>query len=135
MNEKHLIYRIIEYGQKEQFFTYPQLKAELNLSPDEDGYVYNTMIHWDNEATANHLIAIVKRNFYTGSSGHSLPVIDNQKSILGLLPTAIFQYNDYLEIIQARKSAQEAKRLSWYAIWISIGLGVGQIIISYMQLK
>src|SRR6478752_3185772 len=105
MNERHLIYRIIEYGKKVQFFSYLQLKRDLALTEEEDGYVYNTMVHWQDDVNPNHLMSIV-RNAYHDKDHHRAGDVNYTSSILALLPTAIFQYNDYLEIVEARKSAQ-----------------------------
>jgi hypothetical protein len=52
-----------------------------------------------------------------------------------LLPNAVFQYNDYLEIKAAREAAKESKRLAWIAIGLSLVVGIIQIIVSVYYAK
>ncbi len=130
MNERNLIYGIIEYGKEKNVFTIEELKSSLKLSDDDLTYVKHTLWHQRGitPSDPNHIIVTSSDRFRTDTYA-------KMDEPCRLLPSALFQYNDYLEIIEARKSAQEAKRLSWYAIWISIGLGVVQIIIGYLQLR
>lgn len=132
MNDGNLVLRIIDFGKDHQFLYFKHLKKELLLTPQEENLCINTFIHFPrikDEINTNHIMQCIEMPLLDSST------INYDECLLTLLPTAIFQYIDYIEIKEARKSAQEAKRLSWYAIWISIFLGAIQIIIGYLQLK
>ena len=47
-----------------------------------------------------------------------------------VLPQALFQYLDYQELIEVRKTAKQARNLAWIAIAFALVVGMGQILIS-----
>lgn len=119
MDNKNLVYRIIEYGIDKKSFSMLQMKEDLKLTDDDQNYILTI---WLRGGTAD------------SNPNHIIVSYQSDKDCR-ILPAAVFHYNDYLEIVEARKSAQHAKKLSWYAIWISSCLAVIQIVIGYFQLR
>jgi hypothetical protein len=120
-----IVYRIIEFGMSRTVFTKVELFVSLGLTNEHgqaiDGdaqlridHISSYFVCCDPKTVAsNHVIGEVRR------SPHEL---QNQYS---LLPSAIMQYEDYLEIKGARQNAEQARRFSIIAIGVSaIGLFV-----------
>ena len=109
----HLIFRIVEYGLRQEYFTINQLAKDLNLRGDsnEVKYLTNTLVSRSNASdNINHLIVRVR-------------IVQGEKEddwIYTLLPNAIIQYVDYLEITEARKMANDANRNSAAALSIAV---------------
>lgn len=113
----HIIYRVIEYGLQRQTFILRDMYTDLNVTPDEQEYIKHIIAtgRFDNP---NHIVLPLRRDNGRVEDYHC-----------SILPSAIVAYNDYLEIQEARKSAQTAKILSLAAILISIAIGAAQIIL------
>jgi hypothetical protein len=120
---RHLVFRLVQFGIDRKQFTFSEMFEALDLSPDEEQYIKKVV--WDTnrdvESGANKLLIKVPR----------LGTHENDWKYM-LLPDAVFQYVDYLEIIEARKAAKSARTLSWIAIIITLVLGVLQ---TYFQLS
>lgn len=130
--EKNLIIRIIEYGLEKDVFTLNSLKEDLNLDEPTLKFIFNNLFAINDQQSANHLIALVQSipanlKYQFSKSLNSLQV--------RLLPNAIFQYSDYLEIKAARQAAKESKKLAWIAIWISLFIGLASLVVGYLQLQ
>jgi hypothetical protein len=134
-----LIFRVVEYGMKKEYFTIRELVADLELSKDDEHYVNNVIkANGNTSDNINHLIVFVKR-------GENYE--DAYSYTYTLLPNAIVQYIDYLEIVEARKMAEEARKqsinamnlatqsnkIALFALVASIFLGVVQIIIEALK--
>lgn len=114
--ENNLILRVCEFGYKNQRFTLADVQHSLGLSPEDITFVYNVMTSRDSATNnPNHVLIT------DGVSG-------NGKPLFSITPSALFSYVDHLEIIEARKAAREAKRLSIAAIIISSILAIAQIV-------
>jgi len=126
IEKKNLVFKIIEYGLKKERFTMNQLMTDLKLDEGELDFVYRNLYKdiASNSTSSNHIIA-----------GMNLSAIGNTNPPCALLPTAIFQYVDWLEIKEARKAATKAKYLSWIAIGITLFIGVIQSYLAFKALK
>lgn len=127
-NHPHLIYRIIKYGIEKGQFTLRQLYSDLKITPEERAYTNFTINPGGSTDNPNHIIIFLSRE------GNGL-----EDYTCAILPTAVMSYTDYLEIQEARKNSEFAKRQSFWALTISIialvvsGLiGIVQI---WLQLK
>ena len=130
-SKQNVIYRIIEYGLndsrvKDGVMVRGKLIEDCQLTDFDQIYLNNVLACNDEKLlNANHILI----RFHTG---HSTDAKDWQYK---LLPTAIFQYNDYLEIKAAREAAKESKKLAWIAIIFSSALGVFGLIVGILQLN
>ena len=153
--EKNLILRISEYGLNHDRFTLTKLYQTLKLSEYEIKYVVNTLISDTSNETSNpnHILVTVDEIEYEPESellkyqniGMGLTLkqpkqIVSRLPYYSLTPTALFNYIDYLEIVEARKAAQQARtqaetatRLAIASILIGLVLGLGQIFISIFR--
>lgn len=126
-----LIFRVIEYGMKHQYFTLLELYRDLNLSENDRDYVWNVLT--GNRTVASqydHILAVAK---YNDSKGVFRDVAVEDDTF-ALIPSTIFNYMDYLELVEARENAKQARetankahRTSIAAIIISIAIGLVQI--------
>lgn len=110
--ERNLIFRIIEYGLRKDVLSLNSLKEDLKLDESTFQFAFNHLFTTSARQFANHLIASVQ----------SVPIMQHVPQYTyhsleaRLLPSAVFQYIDYLEIKAARKAARESKKLAWIAI-------------------
>jgi hypothetical protein len=112
----NLALRICEYGYNNKSFTLPKLKEVLNSDTYESTYIWNSFVqHSANDPDQNRIIHIYSRGFDADSTEYTIS------------PSAMFSYIDHMEVVEARKAAKEAKRLSWIAIWITLIIGIIQI--------
>jgi len=113
--DKTLIMRLIEYAIKkekavERIFI-QDIYKDLNVTANtEKSYINETLIAWNGAINSNHILVPAQRNGGVQDSAQ-----------LKLNPDALFSYIDHLEIVHARTAAQEARRFSIAAIWISLG--------------
>jgi hypothetical protein len=123
MKTKHLVFRAIEHVIDKPEFDLAEVIRELKLSGEEEQYIRGLI--WDTskdgEATPNEIFVRVKR---MGAN------VNDWKYML--LPDAVFQYMDYIEVVEARKAARHARVVSWVAIIISLVIGGLQL---YWQIK
>jgi hypothetical protein len=129
-NESNLILKVIEYAINKETFTLEEFEADFKEYEEYMFYIKNTLFNYNfRESNPNQIITISYPEYIDPKS----PSINRLKSKYRLLPSAYFSYIDHLEVIEARNAAKEAKRLSWIAILISIGIGLIQIIIETLK--
>jgi hypothetical protein len=135
--ERNLIIRVTEYAIEHDSFELSQLIKDLELGQDDARFLMGSLVSKSTIAdNPNHILVVgnpdilrtVKENESGGKHYSEL------RKPYRLLPTAFYNYVDYLEIKEARKQAVEAKQqaslaiqLTVYAIVISVLLGAGQI--------
>ena len=142
--ERNLIIRITEYAIEHNSFELTQLIADLNLGQEDSEFIKNSLVSKSYTAdNPNHILVVsnndilrtVKEN-ETGGKNYS-----ELRKPYRLLPTAFYNYVDYLEIKEARKQADEAKKqaslalqLTVFAIVISVLLGLGQLFFQLVEM-
>lgn len=126
--DNNLAFRVMRFGIEKETFSLLSLKNEGKFREDEIFTVFSMFLAV-NSAMVNDHILVTTVNFN-----------ENQKDLsrlwdmpCRLTTNAIFQYVDYLEIVEARKSAADAKRLSWIAIGIAVVLGIVQTALQVIQ--
>jgi hypothetical protein len=133
LNEsENLILKITEYALNRKRFTLNELVEDLSLDKEDTSFVANSLLaHNTDTNNPNHLLTISKQE------------IVNQSTVYyySLVPTAFYNYVDYLEIKEARKHADEAKKQSMlalqitvYSILIAVILGLAQLLFSVIEL-
>jgi hypothetical protein len=131
--EGNLILKVIEYALRKEIFTLEELEADLKEYVDFMPYIKNTLIGYKAaETNPNHII-IMAEAIYQDKYIVRGVTPDHNKSKYRLLPSAYFSYIDHIEVVEARINAKEAKRLSWIAIIISIGVGIIQILLEVID--
>jgi len=122
LNSKHLALRITKYGLENQSFSISKLKQDLQLTDSEETFVLSALrsptSHTDNP---NHIICvfeITKPESLKKEEGGIILRMPYEKYTL--TPTALYNYIDYLEIVEARKVANEAKKQSSIALQITV---------------
>lgn len=127
--EGNLILKVIEYALEKDLFTLDELESHFNVHSENWPYIKNTLIA-DNARSSNpnHIIIIANPKYLKDGMN-----LNSSTSKYRLLPSAYFSYVDHLEVVEARKAAREAKKLSWTAIIISIGIGLVQIVIEVLK--
>jgi len=133
--EQNLILRVTEYALQKKQFLLSEMKQELNLSVEDYGFVTATMTkHEQGSDNPNHILAI---SDFIWDDRPLTPRVDTNKSKYSLLPNAFYNYVDYLEIKEARKHADEAKKqsmlaiqLTIFAIIISVIIGLGDLFLT-----
>lgn len=142
--ERNLIIRVTEYAIEHDSFELSQLIKDLELGPDDSRYLMASLVSKSTTAdNPNHILVVgnpdilgtVKENETGGKSYSEL------RKPYRLLPTAFYNYVDYLEIKEARKQANEAKKqaslaleLTVFAIIISVVIGLGQLIFQIIEM-
>lgn len=129
-DQQNLIFRVIEYGLQKDVFTLNNLKEDLKLDELTFQFVFNNLFTVNDQQSTNHLIASV----YSITPLKNYPPHGYYSLQARLLPNAIFQYIDYLEIKAARQAAIESRKLAWIAIWFSSIIGLGSLIVGLLQL-
>lgn len=119
--ERNLILKVSKYGAEHSIFVYTDMKDALQLTSSDDEFLRKTCIKFNGEVTSgpNHLlveVVVLHSNSFMSSS-------------FRLLPTALYNYVDYMEIKEARRQAREAKFQSSLALMIAVGsLVIGSFI-------
>lgn len=142
--ESNLILRITEYAIKHNSFDLAQLITDLQLGQDDSEFIKNSLVSKSTIAdNPNHILVVgnaditltEKENATEGTNYSEL------RKPYRLLPTAFYNYVDYLEIKEARRQASEAKQqanlaiqLTLFAIIISVVIGLGQIFLQVAEL-
>jgi hypothetical protein len=143
LEESSLILRITEYALNRKTFSLLQLKEDLLLNNEDFQFISRTLTSKSMISdNPNQILVLVKRteeNIKRNAKYNSEIVRDDD--FFSLLPTAFYNYVDYLEIKEARKHADEAKRqaslalnLTIYAIIISILFGMGQLLFQVIEM-
>jgi len=143
MNEVNLILKITKYAINRNSFPLDQLITDLDLEKHDVEFVISNLVSKSNNSSnPNHLLVVDSGIIATevGNSTGGKNFSELRKSYR-LLPTAFYNYVDYLEIKEARKQANEAKKqatlalqMTVYAIAISILLGVSQMVFQIFEL-
>jgi hypothetical protein len=131
-SDNHLVYRVIKFGLEHQTFTLHEIYDVLNIRHTGDRHILATLYtKYSNEENPNHIIACISPKFVDMKD---MTAAENHQYTL--LPNAVFQYNDYLEIKAAREAAQEARvaankanNLAIYAIIITVVVSLVGLII------
>lgn len=142
--ESNLILKVTEYAIKHNSFELAQLIADLKLEQTDSDFVKNSLVSKSSGAdNPNHILVVDNTDIMrtvvendTGGKNYS----ELRKSYR-LLPTAFYNYVDYLEIKEARRQANEAKtqaslalQLTTFTLIISIVLGLGQIFFQIVEM-
>jgi hypothetical protein len=123
----HLVFRILEYGQFKEPFTLEELIEDLQLQDYEQRYVTNSLVSRNGQTSdPNHILVKV--------FGHGKIIDNKQYEVFALLPSAVMQYVDYLEILEARENSKKAYIISMWALGISLGVGLIQIILQVISM-
>ncbi len=133
---QNLIFRVTEYGMNRQAFTLVEMKNDLDLKLAEYRYIRNRLCSYSGSTgdNPNHILGFVHPALDEDLKGH--PEYDSYS----LLPTAIYNYIDYLELQDARKFAIDANkqsmlalRLTIFAIIISILFGLMGMFMQFLD--
>lgn len=142
--ERNLIIRVTEYAIEHNSFELAQLIADLKLGQGDSDFLKNSLVSKSYTAdNPNHILVVsnidiqqTEKENDTGGKDYS-----ELRKPYRLLPTAFYNYVDYLEIKEARKQANEAKKqaslalqLTVSAIIISVLLGLGQIFFQIVEM-
>jgi hypothetical protein len=119
LEEHDLVIRIIKHCLGKPSLPKSQIFLELDIDQNSQQYVERYLLNNEpNNVLPNHIL------------GRMVQANDHLQHQYKLLPTAIFQYVDYLEIKEARKNSKQAFWLSILAIILSVVVGGIQIFIS-----
>jgi hypothetical protein len=118
-HEQELIYRVINYAKGRGDFVKQHLFNDLQLSPEDINYLEKFAFAHDHSNLLPNTLFL--RTNTTNATGH-------MQYIFRVVPTALFHYNDYLELKAARKASNEARLYAIAAIIISILAIIVQVI-------
>jgi hypothetical protein len=122
-SEQNLTYRIIELMKDKGDIEYWWLCEQMNLTGAEQHYLFNVLAcHHADRVMPHHIIVVVA---IINASDHRL-------NNYALLPTALFSYNDYLELKASRAAAVEARK---YAIWALLVSGISTILTALQLMR
>jgi hypothetical protein len=127
--EKNLVIRITKFGLNKQKFTLNELYENLNTNQDDQTFIDVNLVRkrYSSSDSPNHIIG------YAGSiSGSQSDVSTNH--YFSLLPNALYNYVDYLEIKVARTHAEEANKKSNIAIGVSIAALIASVVLGIIQI-
>lgn len=111
--EKNLIYRIVKYGVEEkEIFTIDELTKKLALKPDERDYMFPFLLGINSVHTDSKIFTTLRSFPQNEKDTDSVERLKDQPC--RLLPDAIFQYIDYLEIKAAKESAERQR--NWHGL-------------------
>lgn len=129
LENQHLILRVTDYGLKHQEFTLEEMYNQLSLNKSEREYVRNVLTQTTSVTTdnTNHIFVLFTEVAERGFTNVKM-------STYTLVPNAFYNYVDYLEIKEARKSAEQAREQSSTAIWISVWALVATVALGFLQL-
>ncbi len=104
------------------------MKRDLNLSVEDFNFVRDTLTQLNQKYTdnPNHILVGAELDYFNTTT------VNVEKSTYSLLPTAFYNYVDYLEIKQARIQANEAKKQSMIAIRISVAAIIVTVVIEFL---
>jgi hypothetical protein len=133
VEESNLIIKLCKYGVEHNAFKIEEFYSVVkDINNQDKRYIEKILLDWGGAPDPNHLIT-----FVTSANNATKAEPQRQEYLskynVRLLPSAHFSYIDHLEVVEARKAAKEAKKLSWIAIFISIGIGLVQIIIEVLK--
>lgn len=110
LKEKNLVLKIIEYSINKDSVTTIEIYKDLKLNEFNQKYVQLYLLATHPSITSNHKLGEVDRVNIQNPNDYRYK----------LLPSAVFQYIDYLEIKEARKNARQAFILSVIAILLAL---------------
>lgn len=120
--EKHFLIKTLEWASKKtQGFTYNELIKQFDLKEWEVKFLDNHFkAAFDNEGRSSDFRSplLTETIFYVIKAGAGN--FKDDKNTYTLTTGALFNFIDYEELKFARENTKEAKRLSWYAIMLSI---------------
>lgn len=124
--EKHLYLRILEYGYKNDTFCLQQLIDDLELKgEDHRNLLKLASSNDDTNRVLQRLAQTVERK--KGESLNSLVHI-----LYRLTPNALYQYLEYVELIETRQVAHSSRNLAIWAIVIASIVGLLQITLTFL---
>lgn len=135
--ENNLVLKLCEYGISKDEFILSRFFKEYKLNQGEQNYVNSILCHQSGEPNPNQIVT-VSGDYFQHILDSDLEFFskgDFRNRSARLLPTAIFNFTDHLEIVEARKAAKEAKRLATWSLWISSVLAFISIIVGILQLS
>jgi len=115
LKEQNLVLRIIQYSINKDSLTMRELIRDLKLDEFNQRYVQLFLLGTHNGMNSNHILGEVVRDVFQGTA-----IVNHLDYRYKLLPSAVFQYVDYLEIKEARKNARQAFILSVIAILLAL---------------
>lgn len=127
--QEHLALRIIGYASDKDEFFLNDMSIELKLSSSDRTFIHNNYVAINPNINPNHIF----RTVITNINPPSLIELEHHY-LVRLLPTALFNYVDHLEVIEARKAATVAKQQSAKAIKISIWSLIVASILGFVQI-
>jgi hypothetical protein len=128
----NLIIRVTEYGLKHPRFTLRDLQMDLKLNGDEHSFVENALTEKKRTFTDNPNHILVPVEGYTHSPVQVGTIVRNPDTKYSLLPNAFYNYVDFIEIREARKQANDAKKQSMIAIWISVIAIIVSVVVEFL---
>lgn len=135
--EVPLVLRILEYGTRGDHpnFSKRDLRKDLKLNSSDSKMINQYVATNVDTARPNHIMV------YSESLKEQLNK-EKDDYLCVLLPNAIMMYNEFEEIRLARENAEGAKiqsqkahDLALLAFWVSLTVGVVQIVISIITIK
>lgn len=142
--ESNLILRVTEYAIKHNSFELDQLISDLKLEKGDSDFIKNSLVSKSSIAdNPNHILVVGDTDIIQTETRNETGGVNYSelRKPYRLLPTAFYNYVDYLEIKEARRQASEAKRqaslaiqLTLFAIIISLVIGLGQVFLQVVEL-
>jgi hypothetical protein len=133
-SEKDLVLKIIEYARENEVFHLKDLYSDLGLVQEDRNFVYYSLFNMSHNPNPNHILQSLMTWEEEKPRGQGEREGVEHQRLVRLLPTALFSYIDHLEIIEARKAATDARRLSLRSMWISSILAAVAILLTVIQL-
>lgn len=126
---RNLILRISEYGMDKDEFTILQLYKDLKIEDSNtQDYIWSSLTSTrPGTDNPNHILVLIKERT-TQYDGRTVSHPDHG-SLFRVTPTALYNYIDYQEIVEARKASKQAFWLAMASIILSLVVGVTQIVI------
>jgi hypothetical protein len=109
--ESQLVYRIIEYGIKNEICVKKKLFTDLNLTDVQQNYFDQVLASHRTDLTNPNNIMVL---YHTGQSQNK----DDWQ--FRLTPSAMFHYNDYVELKEARINAKSGRNFAIGALIVSL---------------
>ncbi|MFZ1806902.1 MAG: hypothetical protein WAU36_06770 [Cyclobacteriaceae bacterium] len=113
--EQNLILRVTKYAIKNKKFKLDEIKTDLEMDEYDFLFLKTTLTsHTKSSENPNHILVAYNMVFYKTSI-----VPDQDNSEYSLLPNAYYNYVDYLEIKEAKRSSRIALFVSLVALLIA----------------
>jgi hypothetical protein len=127
--ERNLILKITDYADGKRRFTLEKLYQDLHIEDSDKEFIESTLVARSSTTdNPNHLFAIV-RSFTPIPNATTQVDAFRRGHEFALLPQAFYNYVDYIEIVEARNNAKEAKHFSIMALLIAVAsLVIGTLV-------